>query len=490
MRLPPPRAKTPIKTFLQSPARRNPSLGPNSSPARGSVELRNTSVTASVRRKLDFSSDNLEGNILESSATFGSPRKPGRLAPPMLLHSANDNGNNDQADTEPIEGYTGLDTAGDSFQMGGEADDDVEDEVEDVETEEAFEQDPDPEIEPQSAKQAKGKGKVTEFEVAKPPENRGRGRRPKDTQLIPVEEDTGEPPAKRTRRSLEGPTSAPQVEPKGKPGRPGRPSKHSKPTASKEPKSKALSKKPQLAPIAEAESPEAHRGPPLPRNNRGLMILRRETPMDSSGFKQTRSGRNSIKPLAYWRMERVEYSEDEMEDNHGKFLTSKIKSVVRVDEAEEKQKKKSYYKPSRGKKRSAAVESDDEVEPWETAPGHIFGPTRIWNPDDLTGVEASEHEDEIALSSAAIITRDVAGATFKFAKTLTLPFFGSGMVDLPAGTEKKMKNSRRMQMVFFVFYGRVDVTVNDTTFGIGKGGMWQVPRGNYTQNIPFLTSAY
>jgi centromere protein C len=86
-------------------------------------------------------------------------------------------------------------------------------------------------------------------------------------------------------------------------------------------------------------------------------------------------------------------------------------------------------------------------------------------------------EEEIALSSAAIITRDVANASFRFAKTLSLPFFGSGMVDLPPGAVKKPKNSRMMQMVFFVFYGRVEVTVNGNAFRIGKGGMWQVPRG-------------
>ena len=75
--------------------------------------------------------------------------------------------------------------------------------------------------------------------------------------------------------------------------------------------------------------------------------------------------------------------------------------------------------------------------------------------------------------------RDIAGADFKFAKTLTLDFFGSGMVDLPPGCVKRMKNSRRMQMVFFVFYGRVMVNVGTppTKFSIGKGGQWQVPRG-------------
>lgn len=75
--------------------------------------------------------------------------------------------------------------------------------------------------------------------------------------------------------------------------------------------------------------------------------------------------------------------------------------------------------------------------------------------------------------------RDISGAEFRFAKTLTLPFFGSGIVDLPPGGAKRSKNSRKMQMVFFVFYGRVTVEVGTpvTRFGIGKGGQWQVPRG-------------
>lgn len=86
---------------------------------------------------------------------------------------------------------------------------------------------------------------------------------------------------------------------------------------------------------------------------------------------------------------------------------------------------------------------------------------------------------EVAYAAEAIEMRDISGAEFRFAKTLTLPFFGSGMVDLPPGGTKRVKNSRKMQMVFFVFYGRVTVDVGTptTSFSIGKGGMWQVPRG-------------
>ena len=89
---------------------------------------------------------------------------------------------------------------------------------------------------------------------------------------------------------------------------------------------------------------------------------------------------------------------------------------------------------------------------------------------------------EIAYAATAIEMRDIQHASFKFAKTLTLPFFGSGMVHLPPGGEKRIKNSRKMQMVFFVFYGRVTVNVGTptSTFSIGKGGQWQVPRGEYS----------
>ncbi|KAJ2967788.1 hypothetical protein NQ176_g9498 [Zarea fungicola] len=56
---------------------------------------------------------------------------------------------------------------------------------------------------------------------------------------------------------------------------------------------------------------------------------------------------------------------------------------------------------------------------------------------------------------------------------------GAGIVDLPPGSEKRPKNSRKMHLVFFVHYGKVTVSVNEVQFRISAGGMWFVPRGNY-----------
>lgn len=499
MRMPPPRSKSPMKTYLHSPARRNPSLGPVSSPVRGPiVGPTATSVSASVRRRLDFSSVSVEDIATVSSPQkrassampVGRPAKltnGSRLAPARQAFS--ENGADDSRDD------TGMENEEDSYQMLDVGDDEEVGQVDEPEEpEEEEEEEPKPEPEPEPPKKKMGRPKKQELPGLQEKEERPRKRTRQSLEgPQPVKKKSGRPrkstleeqsdeqqeeqrPTKRARRSLD--TSEASKTKAGKTKK----TSTAAPAAAKTSKSKPTGRKPKLATISEADSPQVQRGPPMPRSNRGLVILRRETPMEGNGFTQTRSGRNSIKPVAYWRNERIEYSEDENEDQYGKFLLPRIKEVVRADEVAEPKRQKSKSKPSKAKKRRLEPESEDEedeVEPWETEPGRIYGEIRHWDPEDQLGSMAEEREEELALSSAAIITREIPGASFKFAKTLTHPFFGSGMVDLPAGAVKKPKNSRKMQMVFFVFSGRVQVNVNDNEFRIGKGGMWQVPRGMF-----------
>ncbi|KAL2066524.1 hypothetical protein VTL71DRAFT_2595 [Oculimacula yallundae] len=545
-RLPPPRSKSPIKTFLQSPARRNPSLGPVSSPIRGSiVEPRVATTSASVRRRLDFSNNSFDSNG-DNAMPNESPQKratselPARstakltkgkklLAPFNHVSSDNVVDNQEETGLEDV----GFVDEGDSFQMVNGDDGEAPEPEREVSEE--------PEPEPELPKKSKRKEKADEVsalaakrgrpkkalleavqeEVASEaeavvPKRRGRpsldapkspkrkAGRPKraadqdvseePAQEVEVEDEPEERPKKRTRRSLD----VPDAEAVTKKGRPKKVANEASITESKgkqkatteelaklsKPRSKATDRKQRLATVAEGDSPQVQRGPPPPRSKTGLFILRRETPMGGSGFQQTRSGRNSIKPVAYWKNERVEYSEDENEDGVGKFIMPRIKQVVRAEEVLQPKRKvaRSKSKAPKSKKQSADSESEEEdinMEAWELEPGRIFGEVKNWDPEDPSGSQQEEIQEEIALSSAAIITRDIPHASFRFAKTLTLPFFGSGMVDLPAHSVKKSKNSRKMQMVFFVFYGRVQVTVNDNVFSIGKGGMWQVPRGNF-----------
>ncbi|KAG8421398.1 mitotic fidelity of chromosome transmission- protein [Metarhizium acridum] len=129
---------------------------------------------------------------------------------------------------------------------------------------------------------------------------------------------------------------------------------------------------------------------------------------------------------------------------------------------------------------------DEELGAWETNEGTVRGNVVVWQPShqlypqsDDTDVELELEDDQIAISASAITTLQIPGTTFSFAKTLHTPYMGAGVVDIPPGGEKRPKNTRTMQIVFFVHYGKVLVTVNDTRFRISTGGIWTVPRGNY-----------
>lgn len=216
------------------------------------------------------------------------------------------------------------------------------------------------------------------------------------------------------------------------------------------------------------------------------------------GARYTRSGRTSVKPVEYWRGERIIYTEPRREG--GRVSLPGIKEVIRVDEGPIPSRSKSKRKTARSQKRQVSVESEiDEIEQeWELEPGVFAGEVPSWDSIEQRGdPEYPEQVGKclylkttsiyviltpvpdlaIAPRGLELLTKEVKGATFQYAKTITLPFFHSGMVDLPPGGEKKTKNSRRNHMVFWVFSGRVIADVSGNEFSLGRGGMWQVPRG-------------
>lgn len=236
---------------------------------------------------------------------------------------------------------------------------------------------------------------------------------------------------------------------------------------------------------------------PLPKRS-GLVINRRDVPGESDAITRTRSGRSSFRPLSWWRNERVETEMDEVDDTlpgrkGSRIVLPSVKEVVRVEqESPPAAARRGRGRPGAGKtagrrrrRRGAADDSDVEdpdEEPWEEEGGQVVGNVVVWEPEhefDPPGVDdqVAVEEDVMAYSSRAIQTREILGSTFRFTKTLSLPFFGTGVVDLPPGSEKKAKNSRKMHMTFIVHSGRVTVMVNESTFSISKGGMWFVPRG-------------
>lgn len=254
---------------------------------------------------------------------------------------------------------------------------------------------------------------------------------------------------------------APKAEPKPK-GRPGR-----KPTAARS------------GEVGETSFAALQRGPPMPKS-RGLVSVRR----DADAMTQTRSGRHSYKPLSFWRGEQAIMEEEELDTRITKdrFVLPTIKEVIRVPEELPPSKTTSRGRGRTKGKSSKRVPVEEELEEWEIHPGTVNGEIVLWEPEHELHPPADDEpvqiaEEQIAISADAVQTKDIRDATFRFAKTLSLPFMGAGIVDLPPGADKRPKNSRKMHMVFFVHSGKVLVTVNEAQFRITAGGMWFVPRG-------------
>ncbi|QYT04054.1 hypothetical protein H0G86_010987 [Trichoderma simmonsii] len=231
--------------------------------------------------------------------------------------------------------------------------------------------------------------------------------------------------------------------------------------------------------VGETSFAALQRGPPMPKS-RGLVSMRK----DLDSITQTRSGRHSYRPIQYWRGEQVVREDEEQADMFAKdrFVMPSIKEVVRVPEEEVS----SRAAPSRGKGRPKPKKQvvEEDYEAWEVKPGTVEGEIVIWETEHEEHPPADDEpvqvtDERIALSALAVQTSEIRDATFRFAKTLTMPFMGAGVVDLPPGGEKRPKNSRKMHMVFFVHTGKVMVTINEAQFRISAGGMWFVPRGNY-----------
>ncbi|KAL4986670.1 kinetochore CENP-C fungal-like protein [Aspergillus falconensis] len=213
-----------------------------------------------------------------------------------------------------------------------------------------------------------------------------------------------------------------------------------------------------------------------PLKGRSLYILKRENPADPSAT-HTRSGRVSVRPLAYWKNERCVYGDEEAAEGQ-RFPLSKIKEIIRTEELEPEKRKKRKTKKSKSKKSKDDSDSEDGQyrDPYEEKGGVLHGYIRKWDNETQTALDEEEVLD-IAYAPSGIETRDVKGASFRFAKLLSSPFIGSGIVELPPGGVKKPKNAKKMHMIFYVVNGRVLVDISGVQFSAGKGCVFQVPRG-------------
>ena len=129
-----------------------------------------------------------------------------------------------------------------------------------------------------------------------------------------------------------------------------------------------------------------------PLKGRSLYILKRENPSDTSAT-HTRSGRVSVRPLAYWRNERCVFGDGEAAEGQ-RFPLSTIKEVIRTEDADPDQQRKGKRAGRKSKKKKQREESEDEEDEeadiWEKE-GVLHGYVPKWDPK----AQASTSEEEV-----------------------------------------------------------------------------------------------
>lgn len=238
--------------------------------------------------------------------------------------------------------------------------------------------------------------------------------------------------------------------------------------------------------------------------------LRAVTPAADAHEHTSRAGRNLINPLKFW-------------ENEGRiWRNGEIEGIIRAEPVEQNKARTKRRKKSRkngNRLRDISEESETEStmpDEWEEQAGVITGNVANWNTETKQGDPEDPIQEgrsksgclgmvrhclltcvaDLAFAASSIVTRDVAGSDFKYAKIMTIPFFGAGVVELPPEGFKRAKNSRKMQMVFFVHEGKVMVEVGAAgmevnQFALCRGGCWAVPRGkpDFSPSPPQTTHA-
>lgn len=249
----------------------------------------------------------------------------------------------------------------------------------------------------------------------------------------------------------------------------------------------------------------------------GQRVIREKpepTAPEPTAAEGRRSSRQRIKPLEFWKGEKVVYTLGERRKSGAPnaIKMPEIAEIIRVEsdqeEKERERERRRKKSASAGAKRKRPVkeeESDYEEEDWETRVvdgevGVVRGYVKTYPSPQIPGQEMLEEvgmylfalvhplllssltkrlgKIELAFSRNRIVTVEVAHSAFTFVKTYTQPYFGTGIIEIPPGGIKKTKNSGKMQLVFYLLAGKVQVQIGETSFRIRKGSQFMVPRGD------------
>ncbi|KAI0584252.1 Mif2 multi-domain protein [Pyrenophora tritici-repentis] len=538
--LPPPRARSPMKTALGSSPRRQSSMAPRGSSAAPSSPVR--AASHPIARRLDFEQD--ESSLQETPALSGSGARRGKRTDvydipedegsPLPEQSAVFEESVVQEEITANEASVAAVEESFVAQIGEDSINEAE-EVEDLVDQEESEIVPEPVKEPakRGRKRKSDAVNISEEEQAVVEQPRKRGRPPGAKATASASEKTGKksaPAAAQRRRSqrvsdisepdpsiVEAPVDdsidqSEQIEeapvaPKRR-GRPPRvqPDAEEEHTATAKPAKNDSSKgnaeaaafKKPIKPVGRPKANAEPKSKPANADDVGKLVDVYGNPLSKKDLDQmsttsagSRFGRgrhlsvfremdpDNVARVGRTGRHRVAPIDFWKNDHISYDVDGSMTSIVKSQEVEES-RKRSKKSSSKGKKKALTVVEEEEIEldPWEQEEGALVGNYRGF--DAATEVPSNEIiEDTIAWAEKGIQPRDVGDGGFKFAKIGSSgSFFNWGLIELGPDQMKRTKNSRYMHMVFNVQSGTVEVRMHENEFTVHKQGVWQVPRGN------------
>ncbi|KAF8912208.1 Mif2/CENP-C like-domain-containing protein [Gymnopilus junonius] len=197
-----------------------------------------------------------------------------------------------------------------------------------------------------------------------------------------------------------------------------------------------------------------------------------------------KSKREPIKPLEWWRGEKMVYGRPN--NVSGPVLVPPIKEILRIPKEEPEpfgaKRKRSTTRPRSRSKSIRAGDADDyDIPPAAPVPN----PEEGWDDDTssmcsiLNYTDKTETEKRVAWTSKMVNPLPAANNSWSFDKVFTdSDFIAAGQLIIPARGRKPSKAAKDNTYVFYVIEGAVNFKIHETSMVLCTGGMFMVPRGN------------
>ncbi|TEB18934.1 hypothetical protein FA13DRAFT_1744891 [Coprinellus micaceus] len=202
-----------------------------------------------------------------------------------------------------------------------------------------------------------------------------------------------------------------------------------------------------------------------------------------------RSRREHIKPLEYWRGERVVYGRPDFSqvDPVKVLPIPQIREIIRIP----KEPAVPLGKRKRGHSQRARSKTAEPGGP-HSKNNVRFNPEDGWDdetPSNATVLDyrtGNEVERRIAWTAKMVNPQPVANNTWSFDKIFgDADFIASGQLVIPPNSRKPSKATKDNTYIFYVIEGAVNLKIHETSLVLSTGGMFMVPRGNmyFIENI-------